>query len=213
MKQKIPSPSRKTRLEEDRLAELLDVAAEVFLAEGFAGASTNEIARRANSSKETFYSRFPNKESLFTAVIERRMKSVLEEVTTLLPREAPMEDTLREFGSRFLRTVLSEKQIRLIRLISMESSRFPALGELFFQLGPKRGQAFLADYLAGQVQQHRLRDGDTARMAEHYMSLLSGGAVRWIILGLRRGPLRRDKLEEHLEAALQAFLNAYAHKA
>jgi hypothetical protein len=26
------------------------------------------------------------------------------------------------------------------------------------------------------------------------MSLLSGGAVRWIILGLRRGPLRRDKL-------------------
>ena len=141
------------------------------------------------------------------------MKSVLEEVTTLLPREAPMEDTLREFGSRFLRTVLSEKQIRLIRLISMESSRFPALGELFFQLGPKRGQAFLADYLAGQVQQHRLRDGDTARMAEHYMSLLSGGAVRWIILGLRRGPLRRDKLEEHLEAALQAFLNAYAHKA
>jgi len=213
MKQKIPSPSRKTRLEEDRLAELLDVAAEVFLAEGFAGASTNEIARRANSSKETFYSRFPNKESLFTAVIERRMKSVLEEVTTLLPREAPMEDTLREFGSRFLRTVLSEKQIRLIRLISMESSRFPALGELFFQLGPKRGQAFLADYLAGQVQQHRLRDGDTARMAEHYMSLLSGGAVRWIILGLRRVPLRRDKLEEHLEAALQAFLNAYAHKA
>ncbi len=213
MKQKIPSPSRKTRLEEDRLAELLDVAAEVFLAEGFTGASTNEIARRANSSKETFYSRFPNKESLFTAVIERRMKSVLEEVTTLLPREAPMEDTLREFGSRFLRTVLSEKQIKLIRLISMESSRFPALGELFFQLGPKRGQAFLADYLAGQVQQHRLRYGDTARMAEHYMSLLSGGAVRWIILGLRRGPLRRDKLEEHLEAALRAFLNAYAHKA
>jgi hypothetical protein len=37
--------------------------------------------------------------------------------------------------------------------------------------------------------------------------------VRWIILGLRRGPLRRDKLEEHLEAALQASLNAYAHKA
>jgi hypothetical protein len=122
------------------------------------------------------------------------MKSVLEDVTTSLLREAPMEDTLREFGSRLLRTVLTEKQTKLIRLISMESSRFPALGELFFELGPKRGQAFLADYLAGQVQQHRLRDGDTARMAEHYMSLLSGGAVRWIILGLRRGPLRRDKL-------------------
>jgi AcrR family transcriptional regulator len=42
------------RLEDDRLAELLDIAAEIFLAEGFNGASTNAIARRANASKATF---------------------------------------------------------------------------------------------------------------------------------------------------------------
>jgi hypothetical protein len=58
-------------------------------------------ARRANSSKETFYSRFPAKESLFVAVIERRMKSVLEDVTPSLPREVPMEDTLRGLARAF----------------------------------------------------------------------------------------------------------------
>jgi len=211
MKKIAPSTIR-PRLEEDRVAELLDVAAEVFLREGFSAASTNEIARRANSSKSTFYSRFPTKESLFLAVIERRMEFVLEEMTSLLPPEAPMEDALREYGSRFLRTVLSEKQIKLLRLISMESSRFPVLGERFFELGPKRGQAFLADYLAGQMKQRRLVPGDTARMAEHYISMLSGGAVRWVVLGLRTGPLRKDKLQEHLEAVLQTFLAAYAKK-
>ncbi|HTF70452.1 MAG TPA: helix-turn-helix domain-containing protein [Edaphobacter sp.] len=53
------------RLDEDRLAELLDIAAEVFITKGFEAASTNEIAKRSNSSKGTFYSRFPTKEDLF----------------------------------------------------------------------------------------------------------------------------------------------------
>lgn len=35
------------------------------ISEGFSAASTNEIARRANLSKTTFYSRFPTKERLF----------------------------------------------------------------------------------------------------------------------------------------------------
>jgi AcrR family transcriptional regulator len=55
------------------LTELLDVATEVFVSEGFSAASTNEIARHANSSKTTFCSRFPTEEQLFLAVIERRM--------------------------------------------------------------------------------------------------------------------------------------------
>ncbi len=210
--EKIPHPAIKTRLDEDRLAALLDVATEVFLAEGFSAASTNEIARRAGSSKGTFYSRFPTKECLFLAVIERRMKSVLDGMTSLPPSERSLEDTLREYGTRFLRAVLSEEQIVLLRLISMESSRFPALGERFFELGPKRGQAFLAEYFAGQVRERRLKDEDTGQMAEHFMSLLSGGAVRWSTLGLQSVPISKNKLLRHLEAALQTFLAAYARK-
>ena len=206
-------PGSKTRLDEDRLAALLDVATDVFLTEGFSAASTNEIARRAGSSKGTFYSRFPTKECLFLAVIERRMKSVLDGMTSLLPSERSLEDTLREYGTRFLRAVLSEEQIGLLRLISMESSRFPALGERFFELGPERGQAFLTEYFALQVREHRLKDEDTGRMAEHFMSLLSGGAVRWSTLGLRRVPISKIKLQQHLEASLRTFLAAYERKA
>jgi TetR/AcrR family transcriptional regulator, mexJK operon transcriptional repressor len=81
----------RARLDEERLTELLDVAAEVFISEGFSAASTNEIARRANSSKTTFYSRFPTKEQLFLAVIERRMNRILQQVAASLPEEPPIE--------------------------------------------------------------------------------------------------------------------------
>jgi TetR/AcrR family transcriptional regulator of autoinduction and epiphytic fitness len=83
-----PRPVR-ARLHEERLTELLDVAAEVFISEGFSAASTNEIARRANSSKTTFYSRFPTKEQLFLAVIERRMTGIFRQVDASLPEEPP----------------------------------------------------------------------------------------------------------------------------
>jgi len=200
----------RVRLEKERLEELLDVAAEVFIAQGFAAASTNEMARRANCSKTTLYSRFPTKKDLFVAVIERRMTRVFREVAGFLPEDAPLEETLREFGARLLRVALSPDQITLVRVISMESSRFPILGQRFFETGPGLGQAALAEYLNGQIKRGRLLDENPQRMAEHYISLLSGGAVRWVILGLRSMNLKKNAQAEHLEAALRMFLRAYA---
>src|SRR5580700_11761382 len=100
-----PRPIR-ARLDEERLTALLDVAAEIFISEGFSAASTNEIARRANSSKTTFYSRFPTKEKLFLAVIERRMNRILQQVAASLPEERPIEETLQKFGSALIRLAL-----------------------------------------------------------------------------------------------------------
>ena len=126
-----PRPIR-ARLDEERLTEILDVATEVFVSEGFSAASTNEIARRANSSKTTFYSRFPTKEQLFLAVIERRMTGIFNKVAASLPQEPPIEDTLRNFGAAVIRLALSKEQVALVRVVSMESTKFPELGKRFY---------------------------------------------------------------------------------
>jgi TetR/AcrR family transcriptional repressor of mexJK operon len=210
MTQQARSHPIRNRLDGDRLTEILDIAAEVFVAEGFSAASTNEIARRANSSKTTFYSRFPTKEHLFIAVIERRMTGMFDLISSALPQEPPLAETLREFGGRLLRNALSKEQVALVRVISMESAKFPRLGERFFELGPKRGQAALAEYFAGQVARGRLRDADTPLMAEHYVSLVTGGPVRWIALGFQPKPMRPGEVRRHVEAATEVFLRAYA---
>jgi AcrR family transcriptional regulator len=59
-----------------RRREILDAALLEFAAKGFAGTSMEAIARRAKASKETLYSWFVNKETLFGAMFEARLDSL-----------------------------------------------------------------------------------------------------------------------------------------
>ncbi len=197
------------RLEEERVDEILDVAAEIFISQGFEGASINEIARRANSSKTTFYSRFPTKQKLFIAVLERRMNLIFSQVSTALPIDAPIETTLKEFGCRLLQLALSKDQVALLRVVSMESSRFPELGERFYELGPKRGITHLGRYLQEQIERGQLIKDDPMLMAEHLNSLLTGGPVRWAVLGVRSNSGAKNR-QQRVHAAVKVFLRAYS---
>jgi TetR/AcrR family transcriptional regulator, mexJK operon transcriptional repressor len=197
------------RLEEDRVAELLDIAAEVFIEHGFEAASTNEIARRANCSKTTFYSRFPTKEKLFIAVLERRMDQIFREVATALPPDPPIESTLKDFSSRLLKLAIAKEQIALLQVVGMESRRFPELGQQFYELGPKRGITYLTQYMQEQIKRGRLMKEDPAIMAEHLHALLTSGPVRWFVLGLRNNLDQKEK-QMRIDAAVEVFLRAYS---
>jgi TetR/AcrR family transcriptional repressor of mexJK operon len=203
-----PRPIR-ARLDEERLTELLDVAAEIFISDGFSAASTNEIARRANSSKTTFYSRFPTKEHLFLAVIERRIDGIFQQVAGSLPEERPIEETLQKFGSALIRLALSKEQIALVRVVSMEATKFPELGKRYYELGPKRAEERLAAYLRKQVERGRLLNEDTRQMAQHFVSLVSGGPVRWFVLGFDPIPMSKNAIHKHLDSAVLIFMRAY----
>ncbi len=197
------------RLDEQRVAELLDIATEVFIERGFEGASTNEIARRANCSKTTLYCRFPTKQELFIAVLDRCMTAMFKEVFTALPVDGPLEKTLLEFGSRILRIAMSDEKIRLERVVNMEADRFPELAAHFFELGPKRGHEELSRYLQEQIKRGRLLAEDPQLMAEHLISLITGGPVHWRMLGLRDHVDVKDQ-KRRLQAAVKFFLRAYA---
>jgi TetR/AcrR family transcriptional regulator, mexJK operon transcriptional repressor len=199
------------RLDEDRVAQLLDIATEVFMEHGFEGASTNEIAKRANCSKTTLYCRFPTKQALFIAVLERHMEAMFKELESSLPDDAPMEETLMEFGSRVLRIALSDEKIHLQRVINMEAERFPELAERYFELGPERGQERLSRYLRGQIKRGRLVNEDPHLMAEHLISLITGGPVTCKILG-QPNPAGSNDHKKRLRAALTVFLRAYSVK-
>ena len=207
-KQRVNVPIQ-TRLDDDRVSELLDVATEVFIEHGFEGASTNEIARRANCSKTTLYTRYPTKERLFLAVLERRMELILSEFATTLQPEPPIEQTLKEYGFHLLQLVLSENQRGMVRVVSMESSKFPDLAKRFYDLGPGRGAAILASYMDEQIKRQRLINENPQIMAEHLMSLITGGYVRWTLLGLPDNIGLKEK-KQRVSAAIEMFLRAYS---
>jgi TetR/AcrR family transcriptional regulator, mexJK operon transcriptional repressor len=146
---------------------------------------------------------------LFLAVIERRMNDIFHQVAASLPEEPPVEETLRNFGSALIGFVLSKEQVALVRMVSMESAKFPELGKRFYELGPKRGEEVLAAYLTKQVEKGRLLNEDTRQMAQHFASLVTGGPVRWFVFGFDRASLPKSVLQKHLNSAIQAFMRAY----
>ena len=84
-------PARPLRADAARnRARVLEVAYETFAAEGLS-VPIDEIARRAAVGAGTVYRHFPTKEALFAAVIEDRMRHVVDGGRALLESDGPGE--------------------------------------------------------------------------------------------------------------------------
>lgn len=67
-----------------RRAQLLDVALDVFVEQGYHAASMDEIAERAGVSKPVLYQHFPGKLDLYTALVSSAVDTVIEGVREAL---------------------------------------------------------------------------------------------------------------------------------
>jgi AcrR family transcriptional regulator len=84
-------PARPLRADAARnRARVLEVAYETFAAEGLS-VPIDEIARHAGVGAGTVYRHFPTKEALFQAVIEDRMRRLIDDGYALLKSDGPGE--------------------------------------------------------------------------------------------------------------------------
>jgi AcrR family transcriptional regulator len=83
------SVSRKELEKAARSEFVLDAAESVFVSRGFAGASVEEIAARAEVSLATLYKTFPSKEALFGEVVGRRMVAFVEAAREAISGKSP----------------------------------------------------------------------------------------------------------------------------
>lgn len=116
---------------------ILDAAGAVFLERGFSGASVDEIAEVACAGKPTIYSRFPGKEALFAAVVERlvRRNTSLDAIPCA---GASLGDRLGALATIILTRVLVPEVIGLIRVTVAEARRFPDLATSVSRMARER---------------------------------------------------------------------------
>jgi AcrR family transcriptional regulator len=116
---------------------ILDAAGRVFLERGFQGASVDEIAEVACAGKPTIYAKFPGKQALFAAVIERlvRRNTSLDDFSCA---GGTIEERLEALAAVILTTVLTPETIGLIRVAVAEARRFPDLATSVSCMGRER---------------------------------------------------------------------------
>jgi TetR/AcrR family transcriptional repressor of mexJK operon len=155
-------------------AEAVLAAAErCFLARGFGAVSMDAIAREAGVSKATVYAHFADKAALFGAVIGRLSERYGGfSIEALDPAAA--EASLTTIARRFLELVLSPEAIALNRIIIAEVTRFPELGEVFWQAGPARTRAQLETFLRRATAAGTIAVPDPRQAAEQFTALARG---------------------------------------
>jgi TetR/AcrR family transcriptional regulator len=70
-----PKPSSHRLPAEDRRRQLLEAALDLFAAKGFEGTTTKEIAAAAGVNEAIIFRHFPNKQALYSAVLDYRHES------------------------------------------------------------------------------------------------------------------------------------------
>jgi TetR/AcrR family transcriptional regulator, mexJK operon transcriptional repressor len=130
----------------DKHSAIIEAAAEVFLDNGYLGASMDDIANRAGVAKQTVYSHFAGKKALFVAMASALSNEASDRVQSEVPEyvDGDVERYLTDYAVRQLNTVLVPRILRLRRLVIGEVTRFPELGVALYSGGPGRAIESLA---------------------------------------------------------------------
>jgi TetR/AcrR family transcriptional repressor of mexJK operon len=190
-------------------AALLQKAAEVFTEMGFAASSMTEIAKRAGTSRQTLYARFPNKTTLFEGLMESRAADMLSNISTLLTGGRMPSEVLQLFGERLVGQFINTDLQSLHRVAIAEAMTFPYLATFFFQKGPERGKKLLMGYLEKQTALGVLVIPDIECAAEQFVGSLVGA------INLRATLLQPQRLSDEVvlhrwvRTAVLVFLSAY----
>ena len=191
---------------------ILDAATEAFLEQGYGGTSMDSIAAAAGVSKQTVYQHFGDKQRLFreliTATVQAASDPVYDEARRLAD-SGRIEDDLRDLARRLLALVMQPTMLRLRRLVIAEARRFPELGRVFYDQGPGRTIATLAETFAELAAQGKLHAPDPLLAATHFNWLVMSAPLNEAMLLGKDESLSARKIKQLGDGAVRVFLSAY----
>lgn len=157
--------------------QVLAGARDVFLTEGFEGASVDDIARAAGVSKATLYSYFPDKRLLFMAVARTECLLQADRAIAEIDMTAPVNRVLFAAATKMVEFITSDFGQRIFRICVAESERFPDLGQEFYDSGPALIRHQLVCYFKIAMQRGELQIDDLDLAADQFHSLCKAGMI------------------------------------
>lgn len=165
---------RPSREQAERLGEqILDVATELFLRDGYGATSIEAIAQVAGISKRTFYHRFDGKPALFGAVVHRIVAGLHPPSNVPLLAGGTLEEILTRLGGMILDAAMTTQALALNRLIVAEATRFPELASTLAGQGASQEAIdLIGGLLTGDLAPARIGPGDAAFAARQFLQMI-----------------------------------------
>ena len=189
-----------------RRERILAAAAEIFRTQGY-DTSMDDIAAAADVAKQTLYNQFGSKEELFRALIADRAAALRAPLMDAAHSAKPRE-VLIALVREYYALGMSQNGIDFQRMVISLAGRFPEMARDFYDVGPGRTLAALAQWIEGEIRLGRLAADDPRLAAEHFLSMILGHIQLRRLLNVGRALPERE-MERRAAYCADAFLRGH----
>jgi AcrR family transcriptional regulator len=159
--------TKRQRQAEQRRAQLIDTALDLFSEHGFEATRVADIAHAAGVAQGLLYHYFPTKEALLAAIIERHGPLPLLTELLATPPDRPARETLLLLSTRIYAFI--QQRRALVRLLLRELIWRPEMLGMGL-LAREQGLTMLARYLQSRVVAGELRPHDSLTVGQLFAS-------------------------------------------
>ena len=188
--------------------QVLAGARDVFLSDGFEGASVDDIAKRSGVSKATLYSYFPDKRLLFMEVAKTECRRLADQAVETIDMTLPVADILREAARQMMDFITSDFGQKIFRICVAESERFPALGAEFYESGPALVRQRLVEFFESAVERGELKITDFELAADQFHALCKADIVERLVFNMDQA-IPESLRKRNIDGAVQTFMARY----
>ena len=162
---------------------IMEAAFGVLMEQGYARASTLEIATRAKVSKRELYALFGDKRGVLVRMIARR-SARMHRALTLPPAadRAGLARTLVEFGTTVLVEVCHPTVAAMFRLAISETDRNPEMARVLDENGRGTHRVALVAFMTHMSRSGLLGGAEPETAASQFLSLLFGDILLRVVM-------------------------------
>jgi AcrR family transcriptional regulator len=204
----------KVRSDEDQKTIIIHAALALFVNQGYAATTMNDIAAECRVSKRTLYRLFPSKTDLFAGMVDAHRHMMLS-----FPPHDPGRPIWEQLEQVFMIDIdpeLEKQRLSFIQLSMIEARQFPELGAIVSSHGAERTKSALTEWLAEADRLGMIRVADARAAASILMDMMFGAmalktgegaqwpdhgdrraymrqCIAYFVNGIRRDPLTSDE--------------------
>lgn len=168
------------KLSPEKRDQILRTATKLFLENGLANTTMNDIAFVMRCSKATLYNYFPSKEDLFEAFFEQHVSEPIYEVLVELDNtERSDRENLFRLVEGMIRLRFNSKLAPIYHQVIVASERAPHITQLFLKAGGWAVIERSAAVIERLMKEGVLREGDPIRRARQLQILITVENNTW----------------------------------
>lgn len=191
-----PTDGKRERNKAQNRAEILTAAREVFTELGYDAATVRDVIRRTKLASGTFYNYFPDKESVFRALLRESEQRRLEWLAKVERRGVDYQEYLRGTFRAYFEFVVSDRTTFELLLRNSQTIRAFARDAVFVD-----ERARLRKVLAEAMAHGLLPKTD----AEYLASAVLGVSFEVAVLMVERNPVDVEAATDFVTALFSGF--------